>query len=167
MYNFERRLRLAQKAFDNLLDASKENKNVPIDQIDVFIMLARTVPQVMQTDLGRNPSFRIWFERKRPESSDEFRDFIQMRNKIAKEGISSVKSFEVKIDLQYKGHDEEKVGTIKYADGIEREQLGKITHRGFFDSSRQQEAVTECGKYMAYLTTLVTEAVKLFPELES
>lgn len=166
MYNFERRLKLTQKSYEDLKIPQASNTPLAVDGIEVFIMLARTITFVMQKELSKFPDFETWYAPKRIEMKEKFQYLVDLRNTIEKEGESPIKSGTIIIQFHPYTDATEKVGTTTYSDGRTEDTLGKITHVGYFDKEREKEVVASCGEYLAYLEGLVIEAVSRFPLVE-
>lgn len=163
MYNFERRLKLTQKAYEDLKIPQEINSPLAVDGIEVFIMLARTITFVMQKELSKFSDFELWYSPKRLEMKNKYQYLIDLRNAIEKEGASPIKAGEIIIEFHPYTEATDKVGTTTYSDGRTEDTLGKITHVGFLDKKYEKEAVSSCGEYLAYLVDLVAEANTKFP----
>jgi len=164
IYNFERRLSLTKKSFDDLCAADESVHGMLSEQLDVFLMLARTITFVIQKDLSHKDGFKIWYETKQKEMAERFRHFVDMRNKVEKEDVSPVRHGTITIDFQHEGQEPEVVGTITHPDGSTEEVMGKSTHTRYFDKERKQEVISSCREYIDYLSNLADEATKRFPK---
>lgn len=164
MYNFERRLNLVKKSFDDVCAVAENNQGLISEQIEIFVMLARTITFIIQKELSGNDNFSAWYGNKRVEMSYRFRDFVDMRNNIEKEGVSPVRAGTISINFQCEGGGVEKVGVFRDSNGNTKDVMGKMTNIHYFDKGREKEIVSTCREYLSYLSELVEEAVKTFPE---
>src|ERR1700690_210217 len=128
MYNFERRLELTKKAYEDLKIPQASNTPLSGDGIEIFIILARTITFIMQKELSKFPDFETWYSTKRDEMRDRYQYLVELRNAIEKEGANPIKSGEIVIQFHPYTDATEKVGTTTYSDGRTEDTLGKITH---------------------------------------
>ena len=165
MYKFERRLKLTRKAFEDLKDAQNVHPDLVADELEIFIMLARTVTFVLQKELNKSEGFESWYSSKRDGMKD-YQYLIDIRNKIEKEGESPIKSGEIIIQFHPYTKATEKIGTYTHPDGRKEDALGKITHTGYLDMEKKKEIIASCSEYLNHLNILIVEAIEKFPEIE-
>ena len=164
MYNFQRRLSLAKRSLDDFENAQNTNRDLVMDELEVYIMLARTVTFVMQKELSRSSGFEKWYATKQIEMREKYQYLIDIRNIIEKEGSSPVKSSTVIIDFAPYSEAKQKVGVRKYPDGKVEDVMCEINHIRYFDKEQKKEILSSSKEYFNYLDALVSEAVTKFPQ---
>lgn len=167
MYNFQRRLNLTEKAFKDACEVDSSNHDLITDQLEIFIILARTVTFIMQKELTQCEGFEEWYASKKGEMKEKYQYMVDIRNEIEKEGKSPVKTASITIAFAPYVEGLEKVGTIThYPSGKTEDTFGKITQTRYFDRNQEKEVIASSKEYLDYLTNLVSEAESRFPQQE-
>jgi len=137
-----------------------------MDELEVFIMLARTVTFVMQKELSKSSGFEEWYATKQIEMKESYKYLVDIRNEIEKEGSSPVKSGTVVIGFAPYSEAKQKVGVRKYPDGKVEDVMGEINHIRYFDKEQKKEVLSSSKEYFNHLEALVSEAITKFPQKE-
>jgi len=167
MYNFEKRMRDAEKSFELF---KKEHPALGQDHefhLNNFIILARSVTFIMQKDLKNKNGFSNWYELKKEEMRIKgFVHFIEKRNTIEKEGISPVRGEIIKISFIDPVEPGSEIVGEQTKNGLKSSRRAAISRNFYFGKPGDERTniIPIVEKYISYLKDLVKEAKEKFPE---
>jgi hypothetical protein len=166
------------KQLKTIFGDMKKTFNKDLDKFDIhlnnFIMNARTITFLLQKEFKRTNQFDKWYKNKREEMKQRgFDNFVDMRNKIEKEGNLRNTSV-LHITVKNKDESGSKLLTAEIDEkgNFKNEIYGGFETKPFFGGMDKlnfrkldETMFKQIEEYLSYLDKLVKEAYEKFNQL--